>query len=166
MGTRYFPPSRTARWIQALKTPGYAMSASQDRALCRHLSWLAHGHRADAKSITSSDLDGKYFCDSMTGPELINPGPWLRLLAQAESCPDIRPTWPCCRNQGFPCHAPSLCCASGVRSGRTSSDLPRKVIIGDHYKVCSVAGKWPDADSGRHALRYLIGDVLLKGKSN
>lgn len=56
----------------------------------------------------------------------------------------------------------SLHCTFGVRSGRTSSDLPRKVITGDCYKVCSIAGKWPDGNSGRPALRYLIGDVLLK----
>lgn len=33
IGTGYFPPSRTSRSIQALKTPGYTMSTSQDGAL-------------------------------------------------------------------------------------------------------------------------------------
>lgn len=44
--------------------------------------------------------------------------------------------------------------------------LPRKIIPCDHYKMCSTAGKWPSDISGSHVLRYLIGDVLLKRKSN
>lgn len=64
------------------------MSTSQDRALCRYLHM---GHRPEPTSVTSLGLDGKYFCDSMTVLELINPVPWLGLLAQVESSPDVRP---------------------------------------------------------------------------
>lgn len=44
--------------------------------------------------------------------------------------------------------------------------LPWKIIPGDHYKTCSIAGIWPGDISGSHVLRCLIGDVLLKRKSN
>lgn len=43
--------------------------------------------------------------------------------------------------------------------------LPKKIIPGHHYKMF-LAGKWLGDISGSHVLRYLIGDVVLKRKSN
>lgn len=60
---------------------------------------------------------------------------------------------------------PWFCWTSGICSGRMSCSVPKDHSRW-HYKMCSIAGKWPGDISDSCVLRYLIGDVLLKRISN